>query len=390
MKQMTSLQGDETVCGQAESGIMTMCPKDNGYIKMNVGKELEPTVRAIVSLSPASLQLVSSLVRQLAEREGIDVGTQSASRISCPADGVPLWVAKMTQESMSPGTIRVYQSTTRMLLALCPTPSHLDIQGWLAQRLKTKSAARVSTDRKALRSLFSFLKAEGLWPVDPTERIKGIKVPRHSEEPPTLEDVCRLLEYDGRDANSTQKFVTMTRMIATTGLRIDEACSLRKDCVLFSKHELRVVGKGRKERIVPTVPAAEILLREWLDSHKDASPFVFPGGGKKGHWDDSCYRKALRRACDDFGMKNFHPHTLRHFFATFMLQHGAKLEVVSKILGHASVGTTSDIYRHVLGGEMHDATNQFAPFSPNQLRLADPRIIEGEVKELPNGNTKTD
>ena len=382
------VRGDKTAAGEADGVIMTVCSKDEDYVKMNVGKGLEPVVEALALLSPASMELVTSLVKQLAEREGIDMGLDRKARISCPMDGVPMWQAKLKQESYSPGTIRIYMSTIKMCLADHPAPSRLDLQQWLATRMEVRSAGRVATDRKALRSLFSFLKEEGLWPVDPTDRIKSIKVPRHSKEPPTLEEVCKLLEYECHGVAQTQKYRVMTQLLATSGLRLSEACGLRKDGVLFNRHELRVWGKGMgggKEGTVPMIAAAEVLLQGWMEEHPDKdSPYVFPGDSKSRYWSISSYEKTLKRACKKFGMRNFHPHTLRHFFATYTLSHGAKLEVVSKILRHASVGTTADIYRHVLTGEMHEVSRQFAPqvAMPNSLQLTQGKAVEGEFKLL--------
>lgn len=381
----TEVRREDTAGGVASGVIMKLCSRGDEAIKIDVGQDLEPMVRAILMLSPASLELVTSLVTQLAQREGIDMGAARKSRISCPMDGVPLWTSKLKQESYSPGTIRVYTSTINMCLKILPTPSRLDLQQWLAKRMETCSPARVATDRKALRSLFSFLKEEGLWASDPTDRIKSIKVPRRSKEPPTLEEVCKLLEYECHGTEQTQKYRVMTQLLATTGLRLSEAASLRKDCVLFKKHELKVIGKGNKEGIVPMIAAAEVLLKGWLEEHpRKDSPYVFPGDGTSGYWSISSYEKTLKRACKQFGLGNFHPHTLRHFFATYTLSHGAKLEVVSKILRHASVGTTADIYRHVLTGEMHEVSRQFAPQitgTPGQLALP-PASVEGQFKVI--------
>ena len=372
----------------SKDAIMSMCSKENSYVSMIVARDMEPFVHAFTSLSPASMELVSSMVRQLAVREGIDMGEERKARISCPAEGMSLWESKLKQESYSPGTIRVYTSTLRLCLREHPTPSRLDIMQWLAKRLETCSPSRVATDRKALRSLFSFLKEEGLWPMDPTERIKSIKVPRRSKEPPTLEEVCRLLEYDCHGVEQTRKYRVMTQLLATSGLRLTEAASLRWDGVLFSRHELRIIGKGNKEGTVPMIRAAEVLLKDWMDMHpmKD-SPYVFPGDGESGYWSISSYEKTLKRACARYGLKNFHPHTLRHFFATYALSHGAKLEVVSKILRHASVGTTADIYRHVLTSEMHETSRDYAPRlempeAPEALALQEPGVIDGEYKEV--------
>jgi site-specific recombinase XerD len=382
-----TIRRDVEASGQAEGRIMLKSTTETDRIKLDIGKELEPVVSAIMSLSPDSQALVTSLVSQLATREGIDMHIARTRRIALPSEGIPLWVSKLRQESYSPGTIRVYTATLTLFFRVYKTPSRLDIQEWLAKRMETCSPSRVATDRKALRSLFSFLREEGLWHVDPTERIKSIKVPRRSEEPPSPEDVEKLLEYKCHGFVTAQKYRVMTMLLATSGLRLSEACGLLKSGVMFSRHEMRVIGKGNKEGIVPMTEAAEVLLKAWLTDHpaKD-SPYVFPGDGKCGYWSISSYEKTLKRACKQFGLRNFHPHTLRHFFATYALSHGAKLEVISKILRHASVGTTADIYRFVLTGEMHDASKSFAPrlSMPGQLAIASP-AIDAEFKEITDG-----
>lgn len=77
--------------------------------------------------------------------------------------------------------------------------------------------------------------------------------------------------------------------------------------------------------------------------------------------------KTLRRACKRAGVTPFTPHQLRHLYATHMLRGGAKLEVVARILGHASVGVTADIYRHVATAELHEEHARFAPLNQRDL-----------------------
>jgi len=83
--------------------------------------------------------------------------------------------------------------------------------------------------------------------------------------------------------------------------------------------------------------------------------------------------KTLRRACLRAGVTPFTPHQLRHLYATAMLRGGAKLEVVARILGHASVGVTADIYRHVAVAELHEEHLRFAPLNGNGLLLNNDR-----------------
>lgn len=331
---------------------------------------LESTVKALNALSPPNRELVALMVRQLAEREGITMAIGPAQGLQTPAKGIPLWVAKLKQESYSRRTIELYVVTAENYLRRDPTPSKLSIQQWLADRLGQVSAARVSNDRKALRSLFSFLYDEGLWPLDPTAHLKAIRVRYHARELPEAEDVYRLFRYECHRASDTPKFQTMALLLMTTGLRISEAAGILKKDINLKIHEIRVIGKGDKEGIVPMLPVTEDALKRYMEEHKDnGSPYLFPGDTELGYWSISSFEKTLKRACRKLGIREMTPHQLRHFFATHALRGGAKLEVVSKILRHASVATTADIYRHVLTEEMHEAVEKFAPLSQEHLAL---------------------
>jgi len=93
------------------------------------------------------------------------------------------------------------------------------------------------------------------------------------------------------------------------------------------------------------------------------SRYLFPSNSRTGRIEIHNPEKTLRRACLRAGVAPFTPHQLRHLYATHMLRGGAKLEVVARILGHASVGVTADIYRHVAMAEVHEEHLRFAPFN---------------------------
>ncbi len=362
---------------------MVMCSQKNKTAKDdNLGR----LTRIIEALSPKSLRLAETMLSQLAEQEGIEAGS-ATSMLKTPAEGIPIWLAHLRQESYSENSISVYMSSLKALFEAHPNPARLDVIQWLAKRMETRSPTAVSTDRKAIRSLFSFMKEEGLWPSDPTEKLKSIKVPKRMRDAPSLPEVMKMMEYECWRKTDSDKFHTMTKVIATTGIRLDEACSIRKDRIFPDKHEMVVIGKGNKERTVPLVPVAEAIIAEHLAKYPAPdSPYLFPGDTPKGYACGDSYEKTLGRACRAAKIRHYTPHQLRHFFATYTLQHGGKLEVVSRMLGHASIGTTGDIYRHVLTDEMHDTSRLAGPMAKDQpLRLADPRIVEGEAKQLGDG-----
>ena len=109
--------------------------------------------------------------------------------------------------------------------------------------------------------------------------------------------------------------------------------------------------------------AGDEALKDHMRRRKSDSPYLFPGDTSTGHMNIHNLEKTLKRMCKRLGVRPFTPHQLRHLYATTMLRDGAKLEIVSRILGHAGVGVTADIYRHVAMAEVHEEHLRFAPFN---------------------------
>lgn len=389
LKRPIAFKGKPRQVARGECATMAECPKDNDAT-MPVPPELMSAVRTLGLLSASARGIVLTLLEQMAEREGVTM-TSGENSLPSPADGLDLWQSKMRQEGKSYRTVDTYLSTLRRFLAEHPAPTKLDIQKWLAQQLETKSASAVANHRKALRSLFGFLHEEGLWPMDPTARLGSIKVSHRAKDPPTIEETMKLLTYECWTKAQTKKYRLFTLLLMTTALRITEAASLRKDRVYLDRHEIRVVGKGDKERVVPLVPVTEQELALYLQDNPNESPYCFPGDTKLGWWSIASYEKTLRRACVVLGLKHFTPHSLRHFYATYALKGGAKLEVVSRILGHASVAITADLYRHVLTDEIHDTSRQFAPLTNvKRIGMGEGGTVNGEFHEVTDGDEQTD
>jgi len=326
--------------------------------------DIEPVIAALRRLSPQSQELVTPLVRQLAEREGITVVAAEAGVPRLPAEGIELWVAKLRAEKRAKRTIGIYRYLAEKFLKQCPEPTRADIRGYIADRLgEGLSPAAVENERKALRSLFSFLHQERLISDDPTSDIRHIRVPYNEKQCPSVEDVEKVLEVGCLRANDADKIKLIIRLIATTGLRITETAGLRKENIDLEAHQLRVIGKGSKLRVVPLLPDVSRAMGDYMDNHPGNSPFLFPGKTRTGYASICNIEKTLKRVCLRAGVEPFTPHQLRHFYATEMLKKGAKLEVVGRILGHSSIGITADIYRHVRTDEMHEETRRYAPLN---------------------------
>jgi len=119
------------------------------------------------------------------------------------------------------------------------------------------------------------------------------------------------------------------------------------------------MGKGEKERIIPILPQIASLLAAW--KNYSSGELVFPTSSKKGRIDPSDTNRMLKRLAKRVGVRPYSIHKLRHYFATYALSGGADLKIISELLGHASIGITGDIYRHILAGETHKTMAKFSP-----------------------------
>jgi len=331
---------------------------------MSNGKDSHDDIaNALGRLSPQGRALVADLIRRLSGGEGINPNVSTEHRLDKPADGIPLWAAKLRAERRSERTVQMYGYLARRHLGKDPHPTRLGLQAYFAQRLREVSPAAASNERKAMASLFGFLKSEGLWPDDPTEGVGLVRVHYRERLCPDLGDVLRVLESKCLRRKDTEKLRVLTLLLATTGLRLGEAAGIRREDIDLEAPELRVTGKGGRRRTVPLLPQTAEALSRYMWRFKSGSPFLFPGDTRTGHMNIHNFEKTLRRACHRLGVRPFTPHQLRHLYATHMLRNGAKLEVVSRILGHTSVGVTGDIYRHVMVEEMREAARRFAPLN---------------------------
>jgi integrase/recombinase XerC len=284
---------------------------------------------------------VSSLVRQLAEREGISVAATESPGLKTPADGIPLWVAKLKAERYAERTVQMYLYHARRYLNRDPAPTRLGIQSYLAGRLERVSTAMVNNERKSLSSFFSFVHSEGLWPVNPLSGVRHIKVRYREKLCPSEDDVRKVLRSRCLRKRDTDKLRTLVLLLATTGLRISEAAGLLRRDIDFGSLEVKVIGKGDKPRVVPLLPVTARALSDYIRAHSDGSQYVLPdGSGERPMCADS-FDRTLRRACLRAGLTPFTPHQLRHFYATQMLKGGAKVEVVARSTRESGSPATS-------------------------------------------------
>ncbi|MBS0651145.1 MAG: site-specific tyrosine recombinase XerD [Verrucomicrobia bacterium] len=239
-----------------------------------------------------------------------------------------------------------------------------DVIAFLAQ-LKSEHYASSSVCRSlvAVKVFFRFLKREKLIATDPTANLDSPKLWQLIPEVLTYEEVDALLKCPDPADPMGARDRAVFEVIYASGLRVSEVCGLN----LFdiSENTVRVKGKGGKERIVPIAQAAIDAVDHYLIHFRNAQPdqkeaplFVTSKGKRI---DRTLIWQRIKLYGKKAGIgKPLSPHTLRHSFATHLLENGADLRVIQEMLGHASVATT-DRYTHI---SQHHLSQAFSNFHP--------------------------
>lgn len=232
--------------------------------------------------------------------------------------------------------------------------SHADIQGFLAHLVTEQKSKATSTSRaiSSLKRLFRYLLRQNKVSADPTLQIATPKLPRSLPKSLTEQDVELLLNAPDVQAPLGMRDRTMLEVLYATGLRVSELIGLSVAQVSLDMGVVRVMGKGSKERLVPLGEEALDWLRRYL---KEARPLLLTGKVSDALFvtqraeamTRQMFWYLIKKHARHGGLSRpLSPHTLRHAFATHLLNHGADLRVVQMLLGHADISTTQ-IYTHV-------------------------------------------
>ncbi|HEX7018861.1 MAG TPA: site-specific tyrosine recombinase XerD [Gemmatimonadaceae bacterium] len=228
------------------------------------------------------------------------------------------------------------------------------------------SPASIRRNVSAVRTYFRFLLADGLVAVDPSDRLETPKRWRTLPEVLTVDEVTRLIAAPTLDDPLAFRDRAMLELAYGAGLRVSEWITIGVKDLLLEDQMVRVFGKGSKERLVPIGRSAIGALATYI---RELRPKLEKGSGKgvlflnargeplsrMGAW------KILRRYVERAGIeKHVSPHTLRHSFATHLLEGGADLRAVQEMLGHADISTTQ-IYTHVDREYLRQVHKQFHP-----------------------------
>ncbi len=240
------------------------------------------------------------------------------------------------------------------------------IMDFLAELKKeNKADSTIIRHISSLRRFHQYLRQERFTEEDPMQHIdtpkKGQALPKILSQ----EEVVKLLEAPDVTTLLGFRDRTILEVMYATGMRVSEICNLTLDQLHLNMSLLKTIGKGDKERILPLGKIALKYLTQYLEEIrprlvKNDSPYVFVNHhgnqlSRQGIW------KNLKRWSIKAGIKKeITPHTLRHSFATHLLENGADLRVVQELLGHADISTTQ-IYTHITKQRMADVYQKYFP-----------------------------
>jgi integrase/recombinase XerD len=281
------------------------------------------------------------------------------------------------EKNLSPNSITAYRRDLERYLKFLETEEHLDHLGEIRQehirrfirRLSDLHLAPASVARtfSSIRSYHAFLTSEKLSDRNPSQLLDAPKLPRKLPTVLNVAEVEAILAAVDLSQPLGKRDLALLEVLYSAGLRVSEACDLKQTDVFFEEGMLRIVGKGNKERLVPIGPQGLERLNDYL-------VHVRPGLARKrrnvGNVFLSRNGRPLTRMAVWLILKKWvqaagitkpvTPHTLRHSFATHLLEGGADLRAVQEMLGHADISTTQ-IYTHLDKEYLKEVHRTFHP-----------------------------
>jgi integrase/recombinase XerD len=291
------------------------------------------------------------------DRTAAGAGPGAGDRASIEGFADALWM----ERGLSQNTLSAYQSDLRAFAVWIDRErgrrlieaERLDLLDYLAllsvQGRKPRSSARLLS---CLRQFYRHLVSQGLIQEDPSARVDAPKLGRPLPKSLTEAEVEALLAAPDTEDARGHRDRTMLEVLYASGLRVTELVTLTPTQVSLTQGVVRVLGKGSKERLVPLGEDAVGWLQDYLGGARWAllggrmSDYLFPTCRSDCMTRQAFWQLIKRYALQAGVVKPLSPHTLRHAFATHLLNHGADLRVVQMLLGHSDLSTTQ-IYTHV-------------------------------------------
>lgn len=229
-----------------------------------------------------------------------------------------------------------------------------------------------------VRAFYKYLYLDGYIKDDPTELLESPKLGDHLPEVLTTEEVDRLEQATDLSKWEGQRNKAIIEVLFSCGLRVSELVNLKMSALYLDEQFVRIMGKGNKERLVPISENAIEQLKYWFidRSHMNIKPgeedYVFLNR-RGAHLTRTMILIMIKRLGAEAGIqKTISPHTLRHSFATALLEGGADLRAIQSMLGHESIGTT-EIYTHI---DTHTLREEILNHHPRNIAAKDNKVEE--------------
>lgn len=274
-------------------------------------------------------------------------------------------LAKNTIESYSRDLLRYFAFLEKSCL-LPLKASQIDIMEYISSLAGSLSIRSIARNLSSLKVFYRFLMSDGKIQTNPARLISNPKLPRRLPGVLSGEEVERLLAAPDAQTTRGMRDRAMLELLYASGLRVSELVGLRVAGINLEAGWVRTLGKGSKERMVPMGSKAQQSLKEYLAYSrpsllkKRSSSYLFVTSRAKP-MSRQAFWKIIKRCTRLAGIsKEISPHSLRHSFASHLLEHGADLRSVQIMLGHSDISTTQ-IYTHVTRERLKQIHEKYHP-----------------------------
>lgn len=281
----------------------------------------------------------------------------------------------VAERGVSPKTVEAYLRDLNDLTAFLSVKGvslikakREDLKNYMQQLAENGLSPKTQARRlSAVREFYRFLFSEKRINKNPADYLLSPKVGKSLPKYLSEEEVVRLLQTAEKE---DKRIYTMLEVLYASGMRVSELVSLPVTAVTEDNKTVSVIGKGRKERIVPLNVLAEKALDRWLILREmtlksgRTNKWLFPSASKTGYLTRDGFFKHLKQIALKAGIapEKVSPHVFRHSFASHLVAHEADLRSVQKMLGHADIATT-EIYTHILSDKLKKVVEKSHPLS---------------------------
>ena len=278
------------------------------------------------------------------------------------------------ERGLSPNSVLAYEQDLQRLQKYMDK-HHIDIvkakyedlQAFVYEEFQTTLSTRTQARLIAgIHSFYRFLLYHNYIEQDPSELLESPKKEHHLPEVLSLDEIDSMIAQLDMSKPESHRNRAIIEMLYGSGLRVSELVNLRLSNIYRQEGFMRITGKGSKQRLVPISPVADQWLEYWLEDRSkldikpEYSDIVFLNRYSRQLTRAMIFTiiKTLARQADIH--KNISPHTLRHSFATHLLQNGADLRIIQQLLGHEDI-TTTEIYTHIEIQDLREAIQKYHP-----------------------------